>query len=122
MEQSLLSSAPMYKSLNIVETAQVFREMVAEVGAGDPTVQKILGGKDPDARAAELVNGSKLDDAAFRKQIDVITIEYRDALGGLHGAIFTLADGAAQPLKERLVSAGAKAEALPPEPQPEEKK
>jgi hypothetical protein len=57
----------------------------------------------------------------FRRQIDVITIEYRDSLGGLHGAIFTLADGAAQPLKERLVSAGAKAEALPPEPKPEAK-
>ena len=58
----------------------------------------------------------------FRKQIDVITIEYRDSMGGLHGAIFTLADGAAQPLKERLVAAGAHAEALPPEPQPTEEK
>jgi hypothetical protein len=58
----------------------------------------------------------------FRKQIDVITIEYRDANNGLHGAIFTLADGAAKPLKERLVSAGAKAEALPPEPAKTEEK
>ena len=59
----------------------------------------------------------------FRKQVDVITIEYHDTMGGLHGAIFVLADGAAQPLKERLVAAGAKAEALPPEvKQTEEKK
>ena len=69
LEQSLLSTAPVYKSLNAVDMGQAFREMVDEVGANDPTVQKILAGKDPDARAVELVNGSKLDDANFRKQL-----------------------------------------------------
>jgi len=58
----------------------------------------------------------------FRKQIDVLTIEYRDANGGLHGAIFTMADNTAQPLKDKLVAAGAKAEALPPMPKLEERK
>jgi len=59
----------------------------------------------------------------FRKQVDVLTIEYRDSDGGLHGAIFTMADNMAQPLKDQLVAAGAKAEALPPMPeQPKEKK
>jgi len=58
----------------------------------------------------------------FRTQIDVLTIEYRDANGGLHGAIFTMADNMAQPLKDKLVAAGAKAEALPPMPAVEEKK
>src|SRR3954470_16299569 len=54
----------------------------------------------------------------FRKQIDVLTIEYHDANGGLHGAIFTMADNTAQPLKDQLVAAGAKAKALPPMPAP----
>ena len=58
----------------------------------------------------------------FRTQIDVLTIEYRDANGGLHGAIFTMADNMAQPLKDKLIAAGAKAEALPPMPKAEEKK
>src|SRR3954470_12476120 len=54
----------------------------------------------------------------FRTQIDVLTIEYRDANGGLHGAIFTMADNQAQPLKDKLVAAGAEAKALPPMPAP----
>ena len=58
----------------------------------------------------------------FRKQIDVLTIEYRDANGGLHGAIFTMGDGMAQPLKDKLIAAGAKAEALPEVQKREEKK
>jgi hypothetical protein len=58
----------------------------------------------------------------FRKQIDIVTIEYRDANGGLHGAIFTMVNGVAQPLKDQLVAAGAKAAALPPEPKPAEEK
>ncbi len=49
----------------------------------------------------------------FRKQIDVLTIEYRDANGGLHGAIFTMPDNMARPLKDRLVAAGAHAQPLP---------
>jgi len=52
----------------------------------------------------------------FRRQIDVITIEYHDANGGKHGAIFTLANDAAAPLKAKLVAAGAHAEPVPEPP------
>ncbi len=52
----------------------------------------------------------------FRKNIDVLTIEYRDENGGLHGAIFTMADGAAPHIKDELVKAGAKVAPLPPAP------
>ena len=52
----------------------------------------------------------------FRKNIDVLTVEYRDENGGLHGAIFTLAEGAAPHVKDMLVKAGAKAAPLPPAP------
>ena len=45
----------------------------------------------------------------FRTKIDTLTIEYRDADGGLHGAIFTLPQGEAAALKTQLVTAGAKA-------------
>jgi len=69
LEQSLLSTAPVYKSLEVVMLTEAFREMVDEIGASDPTVQKILAGKDPGQRATELVNGSKLDDVNFRKQL-----------------------------------------------------
>jgi len=59
----------------------------------------------------------------FREKIDVLTVEYSDANGGLHGAIFTLPQGQAQSLKKQLVTLGAHASILPEGPaKPEEKK
>jgi len=69
LEQSLLSTSPIHKPLETVELAQVFREMTDELGANDASVKQILAGKDPETRAAELVNGSKLDDPGVRKQL-----------------------------------------------------
>jgi hypothetical protein len=43
----------------------------------------------------------------FRLKLDTLTIQYRDADGGLHGAIFTMAVGKADPLKKELVAQGA---------------
>jgi hypothetical protein len=59
----------------------------------------------------------------FQEKIDVLTVEYRDANGGLHDAIFTLPKGQAPPLKRKLVALGAHA-SIPPEEsaKPEEKK
>ena len=44
----------------------------------------------------------------FRQKLDTVTIQYRDADGGLHGVIFTLATGQAPELKKQLLAAGAK--------------
>jgi hypothetical protein len=43
----------------------------------------------------------------FRSKLDTLTIKYRDADGGLHGAIFTMAVGKAEPLKKAMVAQGA---------------
>ena len=43
----------------------------------------------------------------FRKKIDTITVQYRDADGGLHGAIFSMPVGAADVIKQKLVAQGA---------------
>jgi len=43
----------------------------------------------------------------FRTKIDTLTVEYRDADGALHGAIFTLPVGAAEGIKKELVAQGA---------------
>jgi hypothetical protein len=68
LQQSLLSTAPVYKSLNIVFLSEVFREMRDEMGS-NPTVKTILAGKTPEQRAQELIDGSKLDDPNLRKQL-----------------------------------------------------
>jgi hypothetical protein len=44
----------------------------------------------------------------FRSKVDTLTIQYCDADGGLHGAIFTMPPGNSEPLKKKLVAAGAR--------------
>jgi hypothetical protein len=43
----------------------------------------------------------------FRTKLDSLTIKYRDADGGLHGAVFTMAVGKADELKKELLAQGA---------------
>jgi len=43
----------------------------------------------------------------FRTKLETLTIQYRDADGGLHGAIFTMGAGKAEALKKELVAHGA---------------
>jgi hypothetical protein len=50
----------------------------------------------------------------FRSKLDTLTIKYRDADGGLHGAIFTMPAGKAELLKAELVAQGAHTTAPPP--------
>jgi len=43
----------------------------------------------------------------FRTKIDTLTVQYRDADGGLHGAIFSMPIGTAEVIKKDLVAQGA---------------
>ena len=43
----------------------------------------------------------------FRSKLDTLSIKYRDSEGGLHGAIFTMVVGKAEPLKKLLLAQGA---------------
>jgi hypothetical protein len=43
----------------------------------------------------------------FRSKLDTLTIQYRDADGGLHGVIFTMPVGAAEVIKKQLIALGA---------------
>jgi hypothetical protein len=43
----------------------------------------------------------------FRTKMDTLTVQYRDADGGLHGAIFTMPVGMADVIKKELVAQGA---------------
>ena len=43
----------------------------------------------------------------FRTKLDSLTIKYRDADGGLHGAVFTMGVGKAEVLKKELLAQGA---------------
>jgi hypothetical protein len=43
----------------------------------------------------------------LRSKIDNLTIQYRDDDGGLHGVLFTMPVGAAEPIKQALITQGA---------------
>jgi hypothetical protein len=68
-QQRLYSTAPVYKNLEQVELAESLGEMREVLGADNPDVQKALAGKTPDERAKELIEGTKLEDVAVRKQL-----------------------------------------------------
>ena len=67
--EQLFADSPIYKDLETVKLADSLAMLVEEFGAEDPLVSKILAGKSPTARAAELVNGSNLDKVAARKEL-----------------------------------------------------
>jgi hypothetical protein len=43
----------------------------------------------------------------MRTKVDILTIAYHDPDGAVHGAIFALPKGQAEPLRAQLVQAGA---------------
>jgi len=69
LQTRLFSTAPIYKGLEQVQLTESLTEMRDELGAGNPDVQKALDGKTPEERAKELVEGTKLEDVAVRKQL-----------------------------------------------------
>jgi nicotinamide mononucleotide adenylyltransferase len=69
IQASLMSTAPIYKPLEILQIANSLSDMQEALGADDPLVKQVLNGKSPADRAAELINGTKLDDVAIRKEL-----------------------------------------------------
>ena len=68
LELDLFSTEPVYENLEQLELTDSLTDMVSRFGYTDPLVQKVLAGKSPSERAAEL-SKSKLKDVAFRKQL-----------------------------------------------------
>jgi hypothetical protein len=69
LEQELYSEAPIYPDLETIKLADSLSMLMEVVGPDDELVKKILAGKSPKDRAAELVHGTKLADVAVRKEI-----------------------------------------------------
>ena len=69
LELNLYSPAPIYDDFEKVKLADSLAFMRDELGSRNPAVEKVLAGKTPEARAAELIDGTKLKDVAYRKQL-----------------------------------------------------
>lgn len=81
-----------------------------------PSIQEVLTGADSQraiggtlgflSNFAPYEGGRFL--SLFRRRLDTLTIQYRDANGGLHGVIFSLPPGQGAALKKQMVAGGAK--------------
>ncbi|HEV2826655.1 MAG TPA: hypothetical protein VGW76_03570 [Pyrinomonadaceae bacterium] len=69
--------------------------------------QRVIGGKFGTVVSVAAPYGSGSVLSLLRKKVDILTIQYRDADGGLHGAVFTMPRGKADPIKKELVAQGA---------------
>ena len=69
LELDLFSPAPIYDDFEKQRLADSLAFMRDELGAGHPLVKKVLNGKTPEAMSAGLIEGTRLKDVAFRKQL-----------------------------------------------------
>ena len=65
----LYSTAPIHDDLELVKLTDSLGYLTEQLGGDNPIVKKILAGKGPAARAAELLTGTKLIDVAERKRL-----------------------------------------------------
>ncbi len=68
-ELELFSDKPIYPDLEVVTLADGLTLLAEQLGYEDPLVQSVLAGKSPSERAAELINGTKVRDVAFRRKL-----------------------------------------------------
>jgi hypothetical protein len=69
--------------------------------------QRVIGGMTGTVATIAAPFGTGRALSLFRKKVDMLTIQYRDAEGGLHGAIFTMPIGTAEMIKKELIAQGA---------------
>jgi hypothetical protein len=69
LELELFSTEPIYDDYEILRLTDSLTDFASQFGADNPLVQKVLAGKSPQARATELVTGTRLKDVAVRKDL-----------------------------------------------------
>ena len=69
LEQQVLSTAPIYKSLETLTLGDSLAQLQQALGPDNEVVKASLGGKTPTDAAKDLIGNSKLDDISVRKQL-----------------------------------------------------
>ena len=69
LELDLFSTEPVYDDLEQVTLTDSLTDLTSRFGFNDQLVQKVLAGKSPSVRAAELIKGTKVKEVAVRKQL-----------------------------------------------------
>ena len=79
-EQQLFSPAPIYDDFEQVKLADAIAAFVEKRGGDDRLVAKVLQGKSPKHRAAELIKGTKLGNVEVRRAMAKNGIDKSDAM------------------------------------------
>lgn len=69
LEATLYSNTPIYDDLEKIKLASSLALLQKEYGPNSDMAKKVLKAKTPQARAAELIEGTKLKDIAYRRQL-----------------------------------------------------
>jgi hypothetical protein len=69
LELGLYSPAPIHNDFEELKLADSLGFMVELLGADNELVKQVLAGKTPEARAKEMIEGTKLGDVAVRKEL-----------------------------------------------------
>lgn len=69
LELELFSEEPLYDDFEQVKLADSLTYLIAKLGFNDPTVKKVMAGKSPRERAAELVVGATVKEVENRKRL-----------------------------------------------------
>jgi hypothetical protein len=69
LKQKLFSTAPVYKNLEQLLLGDLIARTCEIRGSDDPLCERILDGKSPLERAAQIITGTKLDDPEARRAI-----------------------------------------------------
>ena len=100
--------------------AEIGIASIQDIYLGNESRQDITGAGKVVTMAIPYGGGRFL--SLFSHKVEVMTVEYVDANGAFHGAVFVLPAGHATYMKKTLVAQGAKTTEHVPEPEPKEEK
>jgi hypothetical protein len=102
-------------SLTVENGKLLFKSGKKSSDVSAPAIEDVVTGEDTQAAVGKTVSnlsmaapyGSGRFLALFRSKFDTLTLRYRDENGALHGVIFALPTGGAEPIKKELLAQGA---------------
>ena len=100
LEFDLFSAKPIYDDFEQVQLAAGLEYLVQQLGFKNELVVKVLAGKSPAARAAELIGGTKVSDVAFRKEIYKLSPGAMDACNDPLIQLIKTIDGEARRIRK----------------------
>ena len=100
VEQAMYSPAPITDSMEIAVLTDYFRVLETELGANDPAVKAVLGGRKPAEAATQYVTTSKLKDVPERKRLAASAEAVRTSEDGML-RLARAVDGPARAVRKR---------------------